>query len=140
MSADVYPNAELTRRIIAAAQAVHRELGSGFLESLYQAALYRELLLSGIGVVQQSPLQVMYRGATVGTFFADMLVEGGVICELKAVKALLPEHESQLIHYLKATDTSIGLLLNFGAPSLEVKRKIYSRNLRQSGPNPRNLR
>jgi GxxExxY protein len=71
----------------------------------------------------QAPIKVLYDGDVAGEYFADILVEGKVIVEIKAVKALAPEHEAQLLHYLKATDIEVGLLLNFGAQP-EVKRKV----------------
>jgi GxxExxY protein len=76
-------------------------------------------------VLAQHPIKVSYKGLEVGTYFADLLVDDTVICELKAVKRLLPEHEAQLIHYLKATGVRVGILLNFGARSVEVKRMLF---------------
>jgi GxxExxY protein len=112
----------LTQRILEAAFEVSNELGAGFLESVYQKALLIVLRQKGIQAEDDVPVPVMFRGQKVGDFFADVLVEGKVILELKAVKAIAPEHQAQLINYLKATGIEIGLLLNFGTPRLEVKR------------------
>ncbi len=99
-----------------------KELGSGFLESVYEKALLFALEHKGILARPQVPIKVNFRGNIVGEFFADILVEEKVIVELKALKALLPEHQAQLINYLKATGMDVGLLVNFGSPKLEVKR------------------
>lgn len=114
---------KLTERIIGCAYRVHNELGPGFLEKVYENALKLELDEAGLTVVQQSPIPVHYRGHVVGDFFADLIVDGRVIVELKAVRNLAKEHEVQLVHYLTATGVDDGLLINFGA-SVEVKRKF----------------
>jgi GxxExxY protein len=113
----------LTEKVIGEAMYVHRTLGPGFLESVYQNALVLRLHRQEINVQVQHPLSVLFDGAIVGEFFADILVEGGLILELKSVAALTRAHESQLVNYLTATGIEVGLLLNFGAKSLEVKRK-----------------
>lgn len=114
---------DLTEKIIGCAMAVHRALGAGFLESVYQKALAHELAKAGLKVVCECPIRVMYDGVDVGEFAADMLVEDRVIVENKAVRALAPAHEVQLVHYLTATGIDVGLLLNFGAEKLQFKRK-----------------
>jgi len=76
----------------------------------------------GLRVRSQVPLKVKFRGEVVGDFFADIMIDDKLIVELKAVKALLPEHQAQVINYLKATGTDVGLLVNFGTPKLEIKR------------------
>jgi GxxExxY protein len=116
-------HAELTEKIIGCAMKVHRTLGPGFLESVYQNALAHELRKAGLRVECEKPIQVTYDGIVVGDFAADMLVEGAVMVENKAVQALAPAHEVQLVNYLTATGIEIGLLLNFGAEKLEFKRK-----------------
>ena len=78
----------------------------------------------GLTVVQQVEIPVWFRGHKIGTFFADLLIEGVVIVELKAVRSIDPSHEAQLLHYLRATEIELGLLLNFGVRP-EIKRKIY---------------
>jgi GxxExxY protein len=120
-----HPLWDLTHTIIGAAYEVHRHLGNGFLENVYAAALAKELADRGLKVLAQHPIKVSYKGVDVGTYFADLLVDDVVVCELKAVKRMLPEHEAQLIHYLKATGVRVGILLNFGARSVEVKRMLF---------------
>ena len=114
---------KLTERIIGCAYRVHNELGPGFLEKVYENALRIELEEAGLGVRQQCPVPVRYRGQVVGDFYADLVVEGRVIIELKAVRDLAKEHEVQLVNYLTATGIDDGLLINFGV-SVEVKRKF----------------
>ena len=113
---------KLTETIIGYAYQVHRALGSGFLEKVYENALRIELELAGVKVRQQAPLTVYYRDQLVGEYFADLLVQGCVLVELKAVHSLTKEHEVQLVNYLAATKIDIGLLINFGS-SVQVKRK-----------------
>jgi GxxExxY protein len=115
--------AEVTESIIGCAMKVHRVLGPGFLESVYQNALAYELRCAGLAVELERPIEVRYKGVVVGTFAADMFVENTVLVENKAIQALAPAHEVQLVNYLTATGVDVGLLLNFGAPSLEFKRK-----------------
>ena len=116
-------HAELTEKIIGCAMKVHRTLGSGFLESVYQNALAHELRKAGLQIECEKPIQVTYDGIVVGDFAADMLVEGTVMVENKAVTTLAIAHEVQLVNYLTATGLEIGLLLNFGVEKLEFKRK-----------------
>jgi GxxExxY protein len=119
-----YKHSELTNAIINAFYHVYNTLGYGFLEKVYENALAYELRKRGYRVCQQAPIAVRYDGVVVGEYFADLGVEDAVIVELKAAKAIVPEHEAQLINYLKATDIDVGLLLNFG-PQPQVRRKIY---------------
>ncbi len=114
---------ELTEMIIGCAMRVHSTLGPGFLESVYQRALEHELRKTGLRVECQLPLSVHYDGVIVGDFMADLIVEGKVMIELKANQALVLANEAQLVNYLTATRIEIGLLINFGAPRLEFKRK-----------------
>ncbi len=127
---------ELTERIIGCAIAVHRTLGHGFLESVYQKALAHELRKSGLELECGKSIRVCYDGVIVGDFIADMLVAGIVLIENKAVRALAPAHEVQLVHYLTATGVDIGLLFNFGAESLEIKRKTRTYRPRDSHNEP----
>lgn len=113
---------ELTAKIIEACFEVSNELGTGFLESVYQNALELAIRQKGLKVQAQVPLTVGFRGEEVGQFFADILVEDKVIVELKAVSTLVPEHQAQVINYLKGTGKEIGLLINFGRPKIEYKR------------------
>jgi GxxExxY protein len=115
---------ELTYSTIGAAMEVHRVLGPGFVESVYEEALAHEFELREISYQRQADLRVKYKGVVAGQFRADFLVDDRVIVELKAVKQLNEVHESQLINYLKATDHRVGLLLNFGARSLEYTRRV----------------
>ncbi|MCI6081152.1 MAG: GxxExxY protein [Prevotella sp.] len=117
---------ELTGKIIHAAYTVHNILKFGFLESVYQKALKKELVSMGLKCECEKPLDVYYKGEIVGHFVTDILVEDSVIIELKAVKALKDEHEWQLVNYLTATGLEVGLLINFGH-NLEVKRKICTK-------------
>jgi len=126
-SAEEYPHWELTQKIIGAAFQVHGELGPGFLEKVYETALLQELSESGVQAQPQLEIGVKYKGRRVGTYFADILVDNKVICEVKAVQALSSAHEAQLLHYLKATDSTLGLLLNFGADRLQFKRLVLSK-------------
>lgn len=114
---------QLKEKIIGCAYRVHNELGAGFLEKVYENALLIELLEIGFGAKQQHPIPVFYRGKVVGDYFADLMVEGRLIIELKAVQSLGKEHEVQLVNYLAATEIDDGLLINFGS-SVEVKRKF----------------
>ena len=115
---------DLTYGIIGAAMEVHSVLGPGFVETVYETALAREFELRGISYQRQADLRVAYKGVVAGEFRADFLVGGRVIVELKAVKQLNAVHEAQLLNYLRATDQRVGLLLNFGARSLEYKRRV----------------
>jgi GxxExxY protein len=127
---------ELTEKIIACAFRVHQQLGVGFVEKVYENAMIIELRKLGFDVKQQSPITVYYDGKHVGEYFADILVENKVICELKAVQCLASEHEMQLVNYLTATGHNIGLLFNFGN-SVTVKRKFreYRKPHEQPDPN-----
>ncbi len=112
----------ITEKIIGCAFEVINELGAGFLESVYEKAMAIALRDRGLLVQCQFPIHVHFRQLIVGEFFADLFVEEKVIVELKAVKAIAPEHQAQTINYLKATGIEVGLLINFGNPKLEYKR------------------
>lgn len=120
-----YLHKELTSKIIAGFYTVYNELGFGFLEKVYENALMYELQLMRLFVERQKPIEVYYKEKRVGEYFADLVVESKVIVELKAAESLCPEHELQLINYLKSTNIEIGLLLNFGQTP-EIRRKIFS--------------
>lgn len=115
-------HADITERILAACFEVADELGSGFLESVYGKALTLALRQKGLKVQGEHPIKVLFRGECVGEFCADLFVEDRVIVELKAVKALAPEHLAQTINYLNATGIEVGLLVNFGTPRIEYRR------------------
>ena len=104
------PHSEITEAVIGCAFEVIKELGPGFLESVYEKALLVALHQKGLSAVAQHPLKVSFRGENVGEFFADILVERKVLLELKVVKALTPEHQAQLINYLHASGIEVGLL------------------------------
>jgi GxxExxY protein len=120
----MYSHAEITERIIGAFYRVYNTLGYGFLEKVYQNAMEVELARAELRAVPQAQLTVCYEGTAVGEYYADFLVDGCVIVELKATEAIVAEHHAQLLNYLRATDISVGLLLNFG-PKPEVRRKVY---------------
>ena len=113
---------ELTEKILEASFEVSRELGAGFLESVYEKALFVALRQKGLTLVCQVPLKVKFRGVVVGDFYADMLVENKVLLELKSVSRIMPAHKAQVINYLKATGVEVGLLINFGNAKLEYNR------------------
>lgn len=116
---------DLTYQINGAIFEVNRELGSGFLEKVYENALIVELNKRGLKAVQQAPIKVKYKGIEIGEYFADIVVEDMVIIELKAIESLQKIHEAQLLNYLKATGYKIGLLVNFRYPKAEIKRFIF---------------
>lgn len=116
-------DADLTRSIIGCAMRVHRTLGPGFLESVYERALVHELIASGHLVEPQKPLDVFYEGKRVGTFIADLVIEGRIVVENKACAYIAREHEIQLVHYLVSTGLDVGLILNFGTGRLQFRRK-----------------
>lgn len=105
---------------------VYNEMGFGLLESVYEKCLLIELRKAGLQAEEQALIHVFYDGENVGEFFADIIVEGKVILELKSVRRVIRAHEVQLVNYLKATQTSVGLILNFGEEKVEVKRKVLS--------------
>ena len=123
----IFKHKELTDKIIEAFYCVYNELGFGFLENVYQNALYYELLQRGFGVESQQPINVHYKTHLVGKYKADLIVNELIILELKAAECLVPENELQLINYLKATDKEVGLLFNFGIKP-EVRRKAFDNN------------
>ncbi len=114
----------LTERVIGCAYTVSNELGSGFLEKIYENAMLLELRACGLKAVAQHPITVNYRGDCVGTYLADILVEDVLIVEIKALSGLTDSHKAQTINYLKATGLRIGLLINFGRPRVEIKRAV----------------
>jgi len=115
---------ELSYAIVGAAMEVHRILGPGFLEAVYQKALAHELALRGIRFEQFKRLPVYYKGVLIGEYEADFVIEDKIILEIKAVSKLHPRHEAQAHHYLAATGLRLAILLNFGARSLEYQRIV----------------
>ena len=121
--------AELTEKIIGIFYKVYNNLGYGFLEKVYENAMMLEFKNENIPAVSQYAIRVLYQNEIVGEYFADILVDGKVIVEIKAARNLGLDNEAQLLNYLKATDKEVGLLLNFG-PTPEIKRKVFD-NLRK---------
>lgn len=115
---------ELTDGIIKTFYEVYNELGYGFLEKVYQNALFFELKNKGFKVEAQKKICVYYKGLEVGEFYADIIVEDLVILELKAADCIVKDFENQILSYLRGTDCEVGLLLNFGKKP-EFKRKIF---------------
>ena len=120
-----FKHKEITNGIIKAFYKVYNTLGYGFLEKVYENALFHELQVAGYFVVKQHPIKVHYQELQVGDYYADLIVEDKVIVEIKAAGGLAEEHEFQLINYLKATDKEVGLLLNFGKKP-QFKRKVFT--------------
>ncbi len=116
---------DLTGKIIKAFFNVNDKLGYGFLEKVYENAMVLELRKMGLDVKQQKNIKVYYDETEVGDYFADLIINDLVIVELKAAESLCPEHEAQLINYLRATKIEVGLLFNFGKKA-EFKRKIFT--------------
>jgi len=120
-----YAHSEITELIIKAFFTVYNKLGYGFLEKVYENALVIELRKLGLYVLSQHQIKVFYDDEQVGFYVADLMVNDCVIVEIKAAENLCEEHEAQLTNYLKATETEVGLLLNFGKKP-EFKRKVFS--------------
>lgn len=120
---------ELARAVIGAAIGGHRQLGPGYLESIYEEALCLELADAGIPFGRQKEIGVDYKGRTVGKHRLDLMVGGRLVVELKCVEELAAIHKAQVISYLKATRLALGLLLNFNVPVLKdgVQRVVYTK-------------
>jgi len=121
----VHKHSDSTESTIQAFYVVYNTLGYGFAEKVYENAMLIQFTSQGFSVQERKPIYVNFEGQTVGDYFIDLLVDNLVITELKAVKTLLPEHEAQLLNYLKATYDEVGLLLNFG-PKPQIKRKAFN--------------
>jgi GxxExxY protein len=117
---------ELYDRVIQAVFEVSNVLGSGFLEKVYERALMRELAFRGVRAKAQVPMRVHYKGKQVGDYYADILVDGKIVIELKCVDGLRREHLAQCLNYLRATGLRIALLVNFQKPRVEHKRILYN--------------
>ncbi len=114
---------ELSYKIVGLAMEVHKKLGYGFLEKVYENAMMIELKKEGISAISQFPVRVSYEGEVIGEYYADIMVDDKVIVEIKATKRLVEENEAQLLNYLKAAGLGVGLIINFG-PSVQVKRMV----------------
>ncbi len=131
-----YKYSELTSRIIGCAMAVHRALGNGFQEVIYQRALEIELADNGIVFSREHEMPVYYKNQQIGTRRVDFLIEQVVSVELKAIIKLEDVHFAQAINYLEAYDLEVGLLINFGSKSLEFKRLLNSKFKQKNQGNP----
>jgi GxxExxY protein len=133
---------EITEKVIGAAIEVHRHLGPGLLESAYEECLCYELCSVGLRFQRQAPVPIVYKGIKLQSEYKlDLFVEGAVIVELKAVEELLPIHKAQLLTYLKASNTHVGLLINFNVPVLinGLKRMVNHHIDAPSDASPRDL-
>jgi GxxExxY protein len=129
-------HSELTDKIIGVFYDVYNELGHGFLESTYAEAMVMALEESGLRSAREVSVPVWFRGRKVGQYYADMVVEGVVLLELKAARTLESAHEAQLLHYLRATEAEVGLLLNFGLRP-QFRRLVFDNNRKKIRENPR---
>jgi GxxExxY protein len=127
---------ELTEKIIGVFYDVYNELGHGFLETIYEQALAIALAQAGMKVERQVGVSVWFRSQQVGDFRADMRVDGKVLLELKAARAIDQAHEKQLLNYLRATDIEVGLLLNFGVKP-QFRRLVYENERKKIRVDPR---
>jgi len=114
----------ISERVIGCGIEVSNRLGSGFVEAVYENALCTELRGQQIEFERRPSLKVMYKGEVVGRYIADIVVEGRLLLELKAVRRFVPEHHAQVMNYLRATGLTVALLMNFGNPRLEYRRLV----------------
>ena len=119
---------ELSFVIIGAAMEVHKILGPGFLEAVYQAALEKELILRRIPFCHQVELPVNYKDNLIGMYKADLVIDNKIIVEIKGISRLNPSHSAQALHYLAATGLELAILIKFGMSSLEYRRVVKSEN------------
>ena len=127
---------EESYKIIGAAMEVHRQLGCGFIEAVYQEALEKEFQLRGIPYEREKELNITYKGETLSkTFKADFVCYGKIIIELKSVRELMDEHFAQIYNYLRASSLDLGLLINFGEASLEYHRVPASQKWHRDSSN-----
>ena len=136
---------DLTYAVIGAAMEVHSQLGSGYLESVYENCLAYELEAVGFDLERQQPIEVRYKGMLAGRFIADLVVNDVLIVELKAVRQIHERHAAQVLNYLVSTGLEVGLLINFGAASLQHRRLIHQNAKKSTRPakrltNPQNPR
>lgn len=115
---------DLSYEIMSAVFEVHNTLGFGFLEKVYENALMKELTSRGLQVQAQKEIRIFYKEQDVGIYFADLVVNGEILIELKAVESLSNLHKAQIMNYLKATGLKLGLLINFGKERVESKRFV----------------
>jgi GxxExxY protein len=123
---------QVSHLVIGACMEVHRQLGAGLLESTYEECVCHELTLKGIGFERQKGLPVVYKGVKLDCGYRlDLVVEGCIILELKAVETILPVHEAQVLTYLKLSGLSLGLLINFNVPVLKQGIRRLVNNLKE---------
>ena len=118
----------ISQQVIRCAFNVSNTLGAGFLEKVYENALCIELEKNGLKYQAQKPIIVNYKGFNIGEYVADIVVENKLLLELKALSTFSSSHDAQVMNYLKATNLSVGLLLNFGRPKLGIKRIVWQHN------------
>ena len=128
-------HSELTDKIIGVFYDVYNELGHGFLESTYAESLVFALEDAGLSAAREVAVPVWFRGRRVGQYFADLIVSDAILLELKAARTLEPAHEAQLLHYLRATEIEVGLLLNFGVRP-QFRRLLFDNNRKKTRGNP----
>ena len=116
------PHSDISEIIIGCCFEIMKELGAGFLEKIYKNALFIAMKQKGLTVLAEQSFEVVFRNHRIGTYVADLVVENAIVVELKCCASLLPEHQAQVINYLKASGTPVGLLVNFGHQKLEYKR------------------
>ena len=132
---------DLTGKILGAMMEVHRELGCGFLEAIYQEAVEHELKLRQINFIRQKPHRVAYKDIILRhPYVPDLIIEGKVVVDLKAIREIGTIEEAQMINYLKITGLEVGLIVNFGGKSLEWKRLVLSEPKNPRNPRFQNLR
>ncbi len=131
MGGPEFRHLEITRRIVGVFFEVYGELGYGFLESVYRAAMTMALREGGIAVEAEMALQARFRGRSIGAFRADLLVENAVLVELKAARGIDPTHIAQLLNYLRCTALETGLILNFG-PRPQIRRLIFTNDCKST--------
>jgi GxxExxY protein len=128
---------ELTEKIIGIYYDVYNEVGHGFLESVYRNCMELSLGQAGLRVQRELPVPVWFRNQPVGVFRADLVVENLILLELKAVQSLDRSHESQILHYLRATELEVGLLLNFGGSKPQFRRLVFENEKKKIRVHPR---
>lgn len=133
--ATILKHSDLTEQIIGVFYDVYNELGHGFLESTYAEALVLALNEAGLSAAREVPVPVWFRRRKVGQYYADMIVEGVVLLELKAARTLEHAHEAQLLHYLLATEVEVGMLLNFGLRP-QFRRLLFGNDRKKIRENP----
>ena len=129
---------DVTEKIIGCAMTVHRKMNAGYVETVYQKCLAIELKKAKLNFLQEVEVPIYYDEILVGKRRVDFLIEGKIIVELKALSELNDQHLAQALNYLETHNLEVGLLINFGAKSLQFKRLINQRKLKQQGENPAN--